>query len=67
MDIITKRFLLPADIDECSTGQNNCDQNADCTNTVGSFTCTCRAGYSGSGISCTGMLLKLKQLKLQPE
>ena len=29
--------------------------NAQCTNTNGSYTCSCLAGYSGDGItSCTG-------------
>merc|ERR1712126_661876 len=40
-------------IDECTKKTDNCDDNADCTNTVGSFTCACKAGYSGDGKSCT--------------
>ncbi len=44
------------DIDECSTGGNNCDANAECTNTPGSFTCTCNQGYSGDGVNCIGEL-----------
>ena len=35
---------LPADIDECQSGTSGCQQL--CTNTVGSFFCRCRAGYS---------------------
>ena len=29
-----------------------CSFYADCTNTVGSFTCTCRDGYAGDGFFC---------------
>ena len=42
------------DVDECEVGKNNCDANADCTNTAGSFTCACRLGFSGNGKNCTG-------------
>merc|ERR1712224_958469 len=31
---------------------NNCGANAACTNTAGSFTCACVAGYKGDGTSC---------------
>ena len=52
------------DIDECDALIDDCDQSAKCTNTPGSFTCTCNQGYSGNGITCTGMnaicLLELK-------
>ena len=38
------------DVDEC---QNEpCDKNANCTNNLGSFSCSCRTGYLGDGISC---------------
>ena len=45
------------DIDECNGNGNNCHSNAKCTNTDGSYTCTCIAGYSGNGISCNGVCL----------
>eukprot|EP00286_Rhodomonas_abbreviata_P022277 CAMPEP_0181295304 /NCGR_PEP_ID=MMETSP1101-20121128/4072_1 /TAXON_ID=46948 /ORGANISM="Rhodomonas abbreviata, Strain Caron Lab Isolate" /LENGTH=573 /DNA_ID=CAMNT_0023400039 /DNA_START=60 /DNA_END=1781 /DNA_ORIENTATION=- len=32
---------------------NNCDDNADCTTTDGSFTCTCVPGFVGDGVTCT--------------
>ena len=38
-------------------GTDNCHTNADCTDTVGSFQCTCSPGYSGDGIeNCTGQI-----------
>lgn len=41
------------DIDECAEGTDDCDANASCTNTPGSFTCVCNAGYEGDGVTCT--------------
>ena len=40
------------DIDECSTNcSNNCDYlNGVCNNELGFYTCTCRNGYTGSGV-----------------
>ncbi|XP_030837834.1 hyalin-like isoform X3 [Strongylocentrotus purpuratus] len=36
-----------ADINECaSTTTNDCSENANCTNMVGSYTCTCHFGYT---------------------
>ena len=43
-----------ADINECKAGKYNCVANANCQNTEGSFVCTCKPGYSGDGVSCTG-------------
>ncbi len=40
------------DIDECANGSDNCSENAICVNTDGGFTCTCKAGYEGDGITC---------------
>ena len=43
-----------SDINECSSGTDNCHVNATCTNTEGAFTCTCRQdlGYKGNGVNC---------------
>ncbi|CAH3151508.1 unnamed protein product, partial [Porites evermanni] len=38
--------------DECKTGLHNCHNDAYCTNTKHSFTCTCKAGYTGDGVNC---------------
>ena len=45
---------LCSDVDECSIGVDNCDTNAACTNTPGSYTCACNTGYTGNGVICTG-------------
>ena len=38
------------DINECRSGANSCDGTyADCANTPGSYTCTCKSGLSGDG------------------
>ena len=50
-------FIL--DIDECENGQNNCDGNARCTNTIGSFTCACKNGFYGDGVTCGGKRMNL--------
>jgi len=44
------------DIDECAVNNGGCDQNATCTNTPGSFTCTCNEGFRGDGVSCEQIL-----------
>ena len=48
------------DIDECSQG-NPCPSNSNCTNTDGSFVCTCLSGFreqnQGSDLQCNGMIL----------
>ena len=45
------RFLLSfLDIDECHQGSHDCLQNlASCSNTNGSYNCTCHDGYMGDG------------------
>eukprot|EP00117_Sycon_ciliatum_P015389 scpid2235/ scgid5411/ CUB and sushi domain-containing protein 3; CUB and sushi multiple domains protein 3 len=43
------------DIDECnvfSPDLNNCSMFADCSNTIGSFNCTCDEGFVGDGVVC---------------
>lgn len=47
---------LSLDIDECETSTDNCDVNAHCNNTKGSFRCTCKVGYFGDGVLCKGAL-----------
>ena len=40
------------DVDECSAGTDNCAAEATCTDTDGSYTCTCNTGYDGDGTNC---------------
>ncbi|XP_073250639.1 uncharacterized protein [Porites lutea] len=40
------------DIDECSASSPVCDINANCSNTHGSYYCTCKAGFTGGGKTC---------------
>ena len=56
-------FVFFTDIDECFPGQisakylhlaHDCHADANCTNTKGSFYCTCHTGYSGDGNTCVG-------------
>lgn len=37
------------DVNECAENSHDCDKNAKCFNTQGSFTCICNRGYQGSG------------------
>ncbi|XP_044181280.1 uromodulin-like [Acropora millepora] len=42
--------MRTGDIDECASGIHNCiNGTAICTNTLGSYKCTCKSGYSGDG------------------
>ena len=52
-------MCLPTDIDECSTNNGGC--NHVCTNTVGSFNCSCNDGFSlnADRASCNGNFVKI--------
>jgi len=57
------------DVDECSGGVNNqswhnCDVNATCANTHGSFTCACNAGYADTGIAVGGDCFNIDECAL---
>ncbi|KAL0963262.1 hypothetical protein UPYG_G00351840 [Umbra pygmaea] len=38
-------LLICEDIDECSSGENLCQRNADCINSPGSYRCECSEGF----------------------
>lgn len=40
------------DIHECNEGLHDCDPNASCSNSTGSYSCKCKTGYEGDGKSC---------------
>ena len=48
-------YIFVTDIDECTAKSDNCDPKANCSNTHGSFTCSCSDGYYGDGASCNGL------------
>ena len=55
---IAHSFLL--DIDECEQESlNDCDVNANCSNTVGSYSCFCHRGFEGDGFNCSGVILSI--------
>ena len=40
-------------MDECTTGDHSCDENAACSNTLGSFSCRCNEPlWQGNGKKC---------------
>ena len=52
-------FFYDVDVDECANVEtNDCDLNALCTNTEGSYVCRCLKGYEGDGKNCTGTARK---------
>ena len=58
-------FQFIADIDECLQGTARCNQG--CTNTEGSYICTCNSGYQlhHNDLSlCVGMLYSLLYMLL---
>ena len=52
-EVIPSNLFTP-DFNECLQDEdNNCDVNAECADTDGSFQCTCSLGYEGDGFNCT--------------
>ena len=51
-----KDYIFHSDVNECSTNNGGCQHT--CTNTLGSFRCTCRSGYRlhSNGRNCIGEL-----------
>ena len=57
---LNNMFWLTADVNEClpNEGLGPCAQN--CTNTIGSFQCSCLPGYTVSGYACNGEMTRQK-------
>ena len=51
-------FIQHADINECELETYPCHFNASCTDTDGSFNCTCNEGFEGNGFNCAGTISK---------
>ena len=45
---------LMKDVDECVQNIDDCADNATCSDTEGSYECTCDPGFTGDGFNCTG-------------
>jgi len=47
-------YLISPDIDECASSPSPCDQG--CSNSVGSYTCSCVSGFrlGSNGKTCNG-------------
>ena len=63
MSLVVYHIMYISDINECE-GPSPCDENAQCANTIGSFTCACNEGYSGDGMTCTGQNFPAKDANL---
>ena len=51
-------FVIFTDVDECE-GENGCHANATCTNTPGTYNCTCDIKFTGNGFDCEGTCVRL--------
>ena len=55
MKIYCNTLFYISDTDECSLNTDKCVNNSHCTNTPGSYNCTCNSGFQGNGTkNCTG-------------
>ena len=53
--VLQTLFSFCSDINECELSSlNDCDENADCIDAIGSYNCSCNPGYEGDGFNCTG-------------
>ena len=50
--LICRLFTIFVGINECRN--DSCHTHANCTDTLGSYICTCNQGYAGNGVICEG-------------
>ena len=53
--VTSVNIIICIDADEWTNGKHDCAADADCTNTVGSFNCTCQYGFTGDENTCSGI------------
>ena len=56
LNSLQNKYYRILDIDECDSSP--CHPNASCSNTEGSFICTCNSGYMGDGMFCASKYVK---------
>ena len=57
MDVFRGFRLLFVDKDECALQEHNCGPNSICSNTEGSYDCSCKTGFQSTfhdGRDCKG-------------
>ncbi len=59
MELANDDSYFYTDINECNTGNGECDHI--CNNIVGSYKCSCRKGFylDSNGVSCKGLVIIL--------
>ena len=57
-------FSMYIDINECADGTDNCHSDASCLDTKGSFTCACKPGFRGNGLTCAGKAASLYPVRI---
>lgn len=53
-DVIRRELFVTPDVDECKSSMAVCGAHAVCTNTAGSFVCTCEPEYTGDARASDG-------------
>ena len=58
--VISIHIIYILDVNECATNNGGCSQI--CTNTDGSFVCSCNPGYTlaADGVTCNGMAIYIQ-------